>query len=177
PHFDTYRTIAIPDEVATQSAFTSGQVATYAATAPDQLASARKARPDANLYTWVDSNWFHIRPSYQFGPFKDYRVRQAMHLAFNYKQQGDSEYGVDGGWAYMAAAHPAFPEAWSPDKVKSIPGYNPDTKAADIAEGQKLIAAAGYPMGKGIDYDIIYSGSTNNHALRWEAMMKESFPE
>jgi ABC-type transport system substrate-binding protein len=39
------------------------------------------------------------------------------------------------------------------------------------------MAAAGFPMGKGIDYDIIYSGSTNNHALRWEAMMHEAYPE
>jgi ABC-type transport system substrate-binding protein len=177
PHYDNYRTIAIPDAVATQSAFFSGQVNTISVSEPSTLAAVNRGRPDANLYTWVDANWFHLRPSLDFPPFKDYRVRQAMHLAFNYKSQGDQEYGLEGGWAYMAALHPAFPEAWSPDKVKTIAGYNPDTKAADIAEGQKLMAAAGFPMGKGIDYDIIYSGSTNNHALRWEAMMHEAYPE
>ena len=177
PHFDTFRTIGIPDTVAAQSAFISGQIATVAVGAPDLLDAIRRGRPDANLYTWVDSNWFHVRPSYDFPPFKDYRVRQAMHLAFDYKRQGDSEYGKDGGWAYMAALHPAFPEGWSSDKVQSIAGYNPDTKAADMAEAQKLMTAAGYPNGKGIGYEIVHSGSTNNHALRWEAMMKEAFTE
>jgi ABC-type transport system substrate-binding protein len=177
PHFDEHRVINIPDATATQSAFFSGQIARIATETPDQITAVRRGRPDANLYTWVDANWYHLRPSMNFPPFKDYRVRQAMHLAFNYKSQGDQEYGQDGGWAYMAALHPAFPEAWSSDKVQTIPGYNPDTKAADIAEGQKLIAAAGYPNGKGIEYEIIYSGSTNNHALRWEAMMKEAYTE
>jgi ABC-type transport system substrate-binding protein len=177
PHFDEHRTIAIPDAVAQQSAFFSGQIARISTETPDILAAVRRGRPDANLYTWVDANWYHLRPNFNFGPFKDYRVRQAMHLAFDYKFQGDQEYGVDGGWAYMAALHPAFPEAWTSDKIKTIPGYNPDTRPEALAEAKKLIAAAGYPDGKGIEYDIIYSGSTNNHALRWEAKMKESFPE
>jgi peptide/nickel transport system substrate-binding protein len=177
PHFDGYRTIAIPDDVAAQSAFFSGQTSTYSVSQPDQLAAARRGRTDANLYACVDSNWYHLRPNMNFGPFKDYRVRQAMHLAFDYKSQGDQEYGQEGGWAYQAALCPGYPEAWTPDKVKSIAGYNPDTKAADIAEGQKLMTAAGYPNGKGVEYDIIYSGSTNNHALRWENFMKNAYPE
>jgi ABC-type transport system substrate-binding protein len=137
PHFDTYRTIAIPDAVATQSAFFSGQTGTISVPTPDLLAAVRKGRPDANLYTWVDANWYHLRPNFNFGPFKDFRVRQAMHLAFDYKAQGDQEYGAEGGWAAMAVLHPAFPEAWGPEKVQSLAGYNPATKAADIAEARR----------------------------------------
>jgi ABC-type transport system substrate-binding protein len=177
PHFDEFRTISVPDSVAQQSAFISGQTATISVSAPETLAAVRRGRPDGNLYTYVDSNWNHLRPSYEFGPFKDYRVRHALHLAFDYKGNGDALYGADGGWAYQAALNPGYPEAWKPDKVKSLPGYNPDTKAADIGEGQKLLAAAGYPNGKGLDYDIIFSGSTSDHALRWQNYMQSAFPE
>jgi peptide/nickel transport system substrate-binding protein len=177
PHFDEFKTIGLPDAVAQQSAFFSGQTMTLSVPSPDQLAAARKGRPDANLYTWVDSNWYHLRPSMDYPPFKDYRVRQAMHLAFDYKGNADSVYGPEGGWAYMAALHPGFPEAWTPDKVKTIAGYNPDTKAADLAEAQKLMTAAGYPNGKGLDYDIIFSGSTNDHALRFQNYMQQAFTE
>jgi ABC-type transport system substrate-binding protein len=177
PHFDEYRSLSLPDTVAQQSAFFSQQTAFLTTSTPDQIAAGRQGRPDANLYISSDQNWHHLRPSLDFPPFKDFRVRQAMHLAHDSKRQGDEEYGIDGGWVYQAALNPMFPEAWRPDKVKSLPGYNPDTKKQDIAEGQKMLAAAGYPNGKGLEYDIIHSGSTNNNALRWNAIMIEAFPE
>jgi ABC-type transport system substrate-binding protein len=177
PHFDQYRLLSLPDTAAQQSAFFSKQTGWLTVSQPDQISSAQRGRPDANLYTSADQNWYHLRPHMDFGPFKDYRVRNAMHLAFDYKAQGDSEYGVDGGWVWMAALNPMFPEAWRPDKVKTMPGWNPDTKQADIAEAQKLMSAAGYPNGKGIEYEIIHSGSTNNHALRWNNFMTQAFPE
>jgi ABC-type transport system substrate-binding protein len=177
PHFDSYRTIAIPDEVSQQSAFFSQQTGFLTTSTPDQIAAARQGRPDANLYISADQNWHHLRPSYDFAPFKDYRVRHAMHLAHDYKAHGDAEYGVDGGWVWMAALNPMFPEAWRPDKVKTLPGYNPDTKKADIAEAQKLMSAAGFPNGKGLEYEIIHGGATNNQALRWNAMMVAAFPD
>jgi ABC-type transport system substrate-binding protein len=86
-------------------------------------------------------------------------------------------YGPEGGWAYQAALNAGFPEAWTPDKVKSLPGYNPDTKVADRAEAHKLMSAAGYPNGKGLEYDIIHSGSTNDHALRFQAYQNQTFTE
>jgi ABC-type transport system substrate-binding protein len=177
PHFDELKSIAIPDAVASQSSFISGQTMTIEVAQPEVLQSIRKGRPDANLYTYVKANWQHMRPHSQFGPFKDYRVRRAIHLAIDYKGQNEAEYGAEGGWAYQAALNPGFPEAWSPEKVQSLPGYNPDTKPADIAEGQKLLAAAGYPNGKGIEYDIIYSGSTNDQALRFEDFMERAYTE
>jgi ABC-type transport system substrate-binding protein len=57
PHFDEHRVISIPDSAATQSAFFSQQISTLSVPTPDQLAAARRGRPDANLYNWVDANW------------------------------------------------------------------------------------------------------------------------
>ena len=48
----------------------------------------------------------------------------------------------------QAALNPMFPEAWGPDKVKALPGYNPDTKEQDRQEAHKLLEAAGYPNGR-----------------------------
>jgi dipeptide transport system substrate-binding protein len=177
PHFDELFNNVIPDQVAQQASFLQKESGYLAVTNPEILQSARRGAPDANLYTWVDANWFHLRPSIEFAPFKDYRVRQAQHLAFDYKANGDAVYGPEGGWAWMAALHPAFPEAWSPDKVKGIAGYNPDTRAADIAEAHKLMTAAGFPNGKGLEYEIIHGGSTNDHALRFQNYMNQTFKE
>src|SRR6185503_19607239 len=80
PHFETYRRISIPDEIATQSAFFYKQIGTLTTSTPDAIAAGRQGRPDANLYTAADQNWHHLRPSFEFGPFKDFRVRRAMHL-------------------------------------------------------------------------------------------------
>jgi ABC-type transport system substrate-binding protein len=77
---------------------------------------------------------------------------------------------------------PAFAEGWKPDKVKSLAGFNPDTKTADRAEAQKLMTAAGFPNGKGIDFEIIFSAAgapanAQENALRFQAQMGQVFPE
>ena len=48
------------------------------------------------------------------------------------------------GWGWLAAFHTAFPEAWAEDKVKKLPGWDLSTKAKDLEEASKLLAAAGY---------------------------------
>jgi peptide/nickel transport system substrate-binding protein len=146
-------------------------------TSIEQLDNVRKGKPDANLYTWVDSNWNHLRPSVEFGPFKDFRVRKALFLAMDRKNINDGLYGP--GWAYQLALNPGFPEAWSYDKIGKLPGMNPDTKAADIAEAGKLLTAAGFPNGKGINFEILCSGTTTHveNATRFQGQMQSVFPE
>ena len=153
PYFDTFNQIVVPDTSSTQAAFLSGQTQMLAVAAPDDIQTVRRVKAGANLYTTVDQNWQHIRPSVEYAPFKDFRVRKALFLAGDYKEMADSYYGD--GWAYQAALNPMYPEAWGPDKVKALPGYNPDTKAADRAEAAKLLEAAGFPNGKGLDFEII----------------------
>jgi peptide/nickel transport system substrate-binding protein len=138
----------------------------------------KKGKPDANLYQWVDGNWNHLRPSMEYAPFKDFRVRKALFLAIDYKGLGDGNYGD--GWAYQASLCPGYPEAWLPDKVKALPGFNPETKAADRAESAKLLTAAGFPNGKGLDFDIIYQGPNDQwagNATRFQGQMQEVYPD
>jgi len=178
PYFDQHVQIVIPDTAGAEAAFMSGQTQIQAAPTPDKIAQFKKAKPDANLYTWVDQNWQHIRPSVEYGPFKDFRVRKGLHMIGDYKAMGDGYY--TDGWAYQASLSPMFPEAWGPDKVKSLPGYNPDTKDKDRAEGIKMIAAAGYPNGKGMDFEIIFQNPSDvnkENATRFQAQISAALPE
>jgi ABC-type transport system substrate-binding protein len=178
PHFDEINLTVVPDAAATQAAFISGQTQTYGAATPDLVQTVRRAKPEANLYTWVDSNWQHIRPSVTYAPFADFRVRRAIFLAIDYAAHGNGYYGD--GWAYQSALCPGYPEAWKPDKVKSIFGFNPDTKQQARAEAKKLLEAAGFPNGKGIDLEMIFAASSEQYtanATRFQGQMGEVFPE
>jgi peptide/nickel transport system substrate-binding protein len=178
PYFDRFDRIVIPDSAGEQAAFISGQISQISTPSPENINTIRKAKPDANLYATVDQNWQHIRMSVEYPPFKDFRVRKALHLTGDYKSMAEGYYGD--GWAYQASLNPMFPEAWGPDKVKSLPGYNPDTKEKDRAEAHKLLTAAGYPNGKGIDFEIIYqqpSEVNRENATRFHNQITTAFPE
>jgi ABC-type transport system substrate-binding protein len=178
PYFDTYQQIVVPDTASIQAAFISGQTQVHGTPTPEAINTIRKAKPDANLYTWVDQNWQHIRPSVTYAPFADFRVRKALFLAGDYKAMAEGYYGD--GWTYQAALNPMYPEAWGPEKVKSLPGYNPDTKAQDRAEAAKMLTAAGYPNGKGIDFEIIFQNPSEinkENATRFQSQVTSTFPE
>ncbi len=178
PYFDRVDRILIPDTASQQAAFISNQIQLVTTPTPEAVQLMKRQKPDANLYTWVDQNWQHIRPSLEYAPFKDFRVRKALHLAGDYKAMGDGYYGD--GWTYQAALNPMFPEAWGPEKVKSLPGYNPDTKAKDREEAGKLLAAAGFPNGKGLDFELMVqqpSEVNRENATRFQAQITQTFPE
>ena len=178
PYFDTWDYITIPDSGALIAAFISGQTQILDTASPEIIKTVRAGKPDANLYTTIDQNWQHIRMSVEYPPFKDFRVRKALHLAGDYKAMGDGYYGD--GWAYQAALNPMFPEAWGPDKVKSLPGYNPDTKEKDRVEAEKLLSAAGFPKGKGLDWELIYQNPSevnSANATRFQSQLQNTFPD
>lgn len=179
PYFDNVEDLSVPDAAAQDAAFISGQTQLLSTPTPDGIAVVRKARPDANLYAKVDSNWQHFRLQVEsFKPFSDFRVRKGLFLAMDVADMANGYYGD--GWAYQTLLSPGFPEAWHPDKVKQQPGFNPATKQADIAEGQKMLSAAGYPMGKGIDFELRPSaaaGESYSNAIRFQAQMGRAMPE
>ncbi len=178
PSFTDFWLQVIPDRAANLAAFVTNQVQLWSGLNETEADTIKKSKPESLLYTWIDCNWNHIRPSVTYQPFQDFRVRNAIHLALDYQEIGNGIYGS--GWGYQAAMSPGFVEAWKPDKVKALPGYNPATKAADRAEAQKLLAAAGFPAGKGIELDNLYTATSDNHkdaATRFQAQMATVFPE
>jgi len=178
PSFDEVVMPAIPDRASQLAAFATGQLNAWTGLSETEAEQVKKARADHLLYTWIDCNWNHVRPSMTYAPFQDFRVRNAMHLALDYASIGNGVYGS--GWGYQGALNVGFPEAWKPAKVKVLPGYNPDTKTADRAEAQKLLAAAGYPNGKGLDYDILLSvtgDAQKDVATRFQSQMTSVFTD
>ena len=179
PYFDNVEIMVVPDEAALQAAFISGQTQFLATPTPDAISVIRKSKPDANLYAKVDSNWQHFRLQVQaFKPFTDFRVRKGIFLAMDVADMANGYYGD--GWAYQTLLSPGFPEAWHPDKVKLLPGFNPATKEKDIAEGRKMLEAAGYPLGKGIEFEMRAAAATGvsfENGVRFQAQMARAFPE
>lgn len=179
PHFDNFNYTVIPDRTAQVAAFLSNQLQFLDSGTKSEIDQVLKAKPDTLLYTWVDSNWNHLRPSVEYAPFKDFRVRKAISLAIDYAEINDGFYGP--GWAYQASVHPGFVEGWKPDKVKKLPGFNPETKAADRAEASKMLSAAGFPNGKGLDIqvDFIDTGAPllRENSTRFQGQMATVFPE
>ena len=178
PSFDEYVMLAIPDRASQLAAFATGQIQLWTGLSEAEAQQVAKVKADSLLYTWIDCNWNHVRPSFNYAPFADFRVRQAIHLALDYADVGNTAYGS--GWGYQGPLSVGFTEAWKPNKIKSLAGYNPETKAADRAEAMKLMAAAGFPNGKGIDTDMLHSvtGDTQKDvATRFQGQVMQVFPE
>lgn len=180
PSFDAFNYLVVPDRSSTVAAFLSGQIQFLGGPVPVEIDTVKKAKPDTLLYTWIDSNWNHLRPHVKFAPFGDFRVRKAISLAIDYAAINDGYFGS--GWGYQASVHPGFPEGWKPEKVRALPGFNPATKTQDRAEANKLLAAAGFPNGKGLDFEMMYAGGLSGsflseNAERFQAQMPGVFPD
>ena len=182
PHFDKYTRLAIPDRSAVVAAFITKQLSLLGSPTEQDLKTIVSARPDALVYQYPGILWYHIKFNQKFPLFTDYRVRKALQLAPDYEDIGNGYFGP-GGWAYTYGLTSTFPEAWSPDYVKTQPGYNPQTKEKDRAEAHKLLAAAGYANGKGVNFDILvptaYSGTDalKANSLRTQDQMTKVFPD
>ena len=177
PHFDKLVQTVVADKGALIAGFISRQFATFQEATPQDAQTIKAARPDALLYNTAGNRWFYIWPNAKFEAAKDFRVRKAIQLTINYEDF--SAYYGD-GWAYTGALFSGFAEAWQPDKIKSLPGFNPGTKAKDIAEAQKMMAAAGHENGTGIAFKILLPPVSNapwhENALRFTAQMEKAFP-
>ena len=180
PHFDKFQQLIIPDRASQLAAFIAGEIDLFGNVQTHELSALQAAVPDALYYFWVDSNWPHYRPNMAFEPFRDFRVRKGMQLATDVAALGDGYYGP--GWGYQAALLADYPEGWKADKVKTLPGYNPDTKEADIAEGAKMLSAAGFPNGAGVDWEMLYpdlsaASYLEENAIRFQGQMGDVFPD
>ena len=177
PYMDKIVELVLPDRAAQLSAFISRQTSLFGGPTPQEAQTIKGARPDALLYEYGGVNWqylnFHMQ---KVAAFKDIRVRKAFHLATDYQELGNGFVGT--GWQWIAALHPSFPEAWTDDKVKALPGYNLTNKAKDREEALKLMAAAGFPNGDGIGFEILNKPSAVNreNALRWQGQMQKAVP-
>ena len=127
----------------------------------------------------VGYGWLPIGKS----PFRDERVRQAISLAWDRDLYIDAFYGVDKFGAeglpvvtrWTSALDPTDQGWWLDPKGKDF-GPNAKYFRQDIAEGKKLLAAAGYPDGFETTSNYITGpqlGSQFNHSEVLDGMARE----
>mgnify|MGYP003337116061 FL=1 len=181
PHLDKIVHTVVPDNAAAVAGFISKQFSILPSVTEQDIKTVKAARPDALYYQTPGSQWLYIWPSAKYGAFQDARVRKAMQLAIDYQEMGEGFYGP--GCEYTGHLFSGYQEAWKPDKIKTLPGYNPATKAKDREDANKLMAAAGHPNGQGVDFEIITPTGTgvfaahNDDALRFQSQMQKAFPQ
>ena len=177
PNFDKWVNTVTDGRAVPLAGFISKQFSRLTSVSATELKTVEGARPDALKYESLGISWSHIRPNVTFGAFTDFRVRKAMQLATNYQEIGDGFYG--GGWGYVTGLHSYFQESWSEEKVKTLPGYNPATKAKDRDDAVKMMAAAGHANGDGVAFELLtspgwsFSPDIKENALRFQAQMQQ----
>ena len=177
PYFDKVVQVAIPDRAASLAAFVSKQVSHISSPTAQEQKTIQAARADALLYSYVGVNYQFLMFNFKHQPFADIRVRKALNLVADRDEIGSGFHGT--GWGWLAALHPNFPEAWKEDKVKSVAGWNPATKAKDREEASKLLAAAGFADGEKLEFEIMHKPKADNreNALRLQAQLAKQFPK
>ncbi|MFA7249891.1 MAG: ABC transporter substrate-binding protein [Dehalococcoidia bacterium] len=180
PHIDKIINTVTADRGAQIAGFISKQFSILTAASQQDIKTVQTARPDVLLYKGIGISWHHFRPNFKYGAFGDFRVRKAMQLAANYQEIGDGYYGS--GWGYLMGLHSYFPESWNEEKVKTLPGYNPATKAKDREDAVKMMSAAGHDKGDGITFEMLtspgwsFSDATKENALRFQSQMQQLWP-
>jgi peptide/nickel transport system substrate-binding protein len=145
PYIDGVEWVWLADPSSALAAFIKGDIYSFVPSRTDRETIKRTVR-SAQEEVWTFGNWNHLRFNVQRQPFTDPRVRKAIQLALNYKVLSDAFYG-EGYWDYTGPGSAAFPEGIPSDDVAKLPGWNPDTKDADIKTAKDLLTAAGFPDG------------------------------
>lgn len=178
PYFDRYIRLALQDRASILAAFVDGQTQLFSGPLPHERETALQAKSDVLTYSSIGSNWDHLRWNTENPALADHRVRTAFARATDRQDINDAHYGP-GGWGWGAITHPDYPEGWNQDKVKTLPGFNPETKDADRADAAAMLEAAGYPNGAGIEIVIVpqVTARFEEHALRFQDQMNALFSD
>ena len=179
PYVDEVNFVIVPDAAAAAAQYRAGQLYQpgLGLSSIDDILQAKKDIPDLMLRAIPDTTavteWFGMSSE---GPWKDERVRQAVHYGWDY----DAFIDVIGATAKLEAAGIPFERNWNtaipgggPGSYMYFPGMHLDPRkkefgenakyftlgdrAKDIAEAKKLLGAAGFANGfefKHIQYPL-----------------------
>ena len=174
PGWDTYEKVVIADRGSIIAAFISGQIDVVAGVQPQEESQLAGVKGIQKSLT-PGPTWDHFAVNLKLPQFQDDRVRQAFQLALDYKAFSDP---LGAGWLYGAPVHAMFPESLTSEEISKMPGYNPATKAADLANAQKLMEAAGFPQGQGIKFKQVNSSAASlDSSVRLKEMWAKAFPK
>ena len=180
PYLDGLEIVWVPDTTSAIAAFAQGDIDYISASNKIARATITKLAPDAVEQRWPHINWNHWRFQVNRKPFDDPRVRLALQRIPRYGQMAEG-YNGEGYWTYAGSLTPAYPGAISSDEISTMPGWNPDTKEADIKDGVQLMAAAGFPDGE-LDFELMPASSNQESAyfdmaVRVQDQLKDVWPQ
>ena len=180
PYFDQVDVKYIVDPAAQDSALVAGTIdGVSLVNRPDvQIQALAKQSNKLKLVTWDYAYWHWLLFNMKKPVWQDKKVRRAIFLALDYKALGNGFYGDS--WSYSGSLPPAYrQEAIQSDKIKAMPGWNPDSKQADRKEALSLLSSAGYPDGKGLNVTaLIFShGPHFANATRVKDQLEGVFKE
>ena len=174
PGFDTIEKVVIADRGSIIAAFISGQIDVVSGIQPQEESQIQSVK-GVQMSLTPGPTWDHFAVNLKMPQFQDDRVRQAFQLALDYKAFSEP---LGKGWLYAGPIHAMFPEAIPPEEIAKMPGYNPATKAADLANAQKLMEAAGFPQGQGIKFKQVNSSAGSlDSSVRLKEMWSKAFPK
>ena len=156
PYLDKVRYVLITDPSARVAAFRTG-AAYMEAIFPgfgsdDDLAIRNELGDRLTVTETVGFGVTGVHINLRVKPFDDVRVRKAMQLAMD-RQEMVKVLSPTGG--DVLCYYPCiFDWIYDAEDYRQWPGFNPDTKEADIAEGKRLMEEAGF--GGGLDFVVSF---------------------
>ena len=149
PYLDGIDFPIISDREAMVAAFRAGRVDTTGRGnrvwfLPEQIETTVREMGDDVYFTPVPSGYRTLSFNTSMdAPWADERVRRAISLVPDFQLASTAIYGE-----FSTPAALYFPDSpWVTPDYMTWPGKNPATKAADIAEGKRLMAEAGFADG------------------------------
>ena len=139
PHIDGQELLIVRDAGTRHSLYESGKLDIVDESVADSQADSANADMAKQIKYWKRAaTWYINLNEKTVAAFKDVRVRQALAYATDKATIAKVSYG-----GHVDVAEDILPEG--------IPGYDPSFKGIpyDPAKGRALLAAAGYPGGKG----------------------------
>ena len=143
PYLDRLEIAIVPDVAARYALYRTGRtdIVNDIRTFKGKEQQVKEDVPDTVL-TLNDSVWIGFVMNTQRPPYDDVRVRKAISLAID--RQAMSQLLTDGlGTPFRGYITPGSIYAHPESEIRTWPGYNPDTKQADIQEAKRLLAEAG----------------------------------
>jgi peptide/nickel transport system substrate-binding protein len=180
PYLAGVQMLNFADAASDIAAFVAGKTSVVFSNASSSVnrKTIASQRPDAKIVSWPFVSWNYLRMNQTYGTLADPRVRQAIFLGIGYKEMNDAT--LDPGlWNFTGPLPAGFPGTWTSADVQKLPGFNPATRQQDIANGQKMLAAAGFANGKGVSFEIFTAqgAGSSGYAPIMQDQLSKSYPD
>ena len=166
PYLDKVRIIFGMNRAAQEAALAAGEMDLYHFNSFEDYDAFKKKVPDLKTETFWTHHNYSILLNLNKKPFDDINVRKALNLLID--RQKVMELVTAGKGKIGLPIVPGIKEGWGipQEELFKMPGWR-QPKEQDIAEGKRLLAAAG--LGSGFKFDHVYiktwSGAPLGEAL------------